>query len=196
MAENYVTKEFDLVVIGGSAGSLDVVLRILPQLRLGSSVSIILVMHRKNTYDFSLSDLLATKTDWKVREADEKQLLEKDTIYLAPADYHLLIENDHTLSLDVSEKVNYSRPSIDVTFESAADVYGPRVAAILLSGANDDGVDGLQKVKSVQGLTIVQDPATASVAYMPQHAIDNVDIDIILPPDELGVLINRIAVPK
>ena len=147
MAQDYLSNTYQLVVIGGSAGSLDVILKILSQLTPGSTLAIIIVMHRKNTYDFSLSDLLATKTDWLVHEAEEKQSLKNDHIYLAPADYHLLIEKDHKLSLDVSEKVHYSRPSIDVTFESAADVYQAKMAAILLSGANDDGVEGLKKVK-------------------------------------------------
>jgi two-component system chemotaxis response regulator CheB len=196
MAQNYLTNTYSLVVIGGSAGSLDVVLKILPQLKPGSTLAIIMVMHRKNTYDFSLSDLLATKTSWDVLEAEEKQVLKHDHIYLAPADYHLLIENDHKISLDVSEKVNYSRPSIDVTYESAADVYGSTLAAILLSGANDDGVEGLQKIKSSGGLTIVQDPRTAAVAYMPKQAIDKVAVDLILPPEDLGHLINQLGYPK
>jgi two-component system chemotaxis response regulator CheB len=196
MAQNYLSNTYYLVVIGGSAGSLDVILKILPQLKPGSTLSIIIVMHRKNTYDFSLSDLLATRTNWTVLEAEEKQVLKHDHVYLAPADYHLLIENDHKLSLDVSEKVNYSRPSIDVTYESAADVYQSKMAAILLSGANDDGVEGLKKVKSVGGLTIVQDPETAAVAYMPKQAVDKVAVDLILSPDDLGHLINQLGYPK
>jgi two-component system chemotaxis response regulator CheB len=193
MAKSPLTGNFNLVVIGGSAGSLDVILRIIPQLALGSSLSLIIVMHRRNNYDFSLSDLLATKTLWEVSEAEEKQLILNDHIYLAPADYHLLIENDNTLSLDVSEKINYSRPSIDVTFESAAEVFGPALACILLSGANDDGVQGLRKVKQAGGTCIVQDPATAIVSYMPQHAIDNAVIDKIIHPDEIGALINLLG---
>ena len=196
MAQSYLTNTYNLVVIGGSAGSLEVMLKILPQLKPGSSASIIIVMHRKNNYDFSLSDLLASKTKWNVLEAEEKQVLKHDHVYLAPADYHLLIEKNHTISLDVSEKVNYSRPSIDVTYESAADVYHSALAAILLSGANDDGVEGLRKVKSSGGLTIVQDPKTASVAYMPQHAINKVAIDLILAPEDLGNLINQLFYPK
>jgi two-component system chemotaxis response regulator CheB len=196
MAQSYLTNTYNLVVIGGSAGSLEVVLKILPLLKPGSSASIIIVMHRKNTYDFSLSELLATKTKWNVLEAEEKHVLQHDHVYLAPADYHLLIERDYTLSLDVSEKVNYSRPSIDVTYESAADVYQSSLAAILLSGANDDGAEGLKKVKSSGGLTIVQDPKTASVAYMPQHAINEVAIDLILAPEDLGNLINQLFLPK
>jgi len=196
MAESYLTNTYRLVVIGGSAGSLDVVLKVLPRLKRGNSMSIILVMHRKNTYDFSLSDLLATKTSWTVIEAEEKQQLRTDCVYLAPADYHLLIENDFTLSLDVSEKVNYSRPSIDVTYESAADVYGSELAVVLLSGANDDGVEGMKKVKATGGLTVVQDPKTAAVAYMPQHAVDNIEVDLVIAPEDIGDLINQLGAPK
>lgn len=196
MAESYLSRSFNMVVIGGSAGSLDVILKILPQLRLGSTLSIIVVMHRKNTYDFSLSDLLNTKTDWTIFEAEEKQELRSDHIYLAPADYHLLVENDKTLSLDVSEKINYSRPSIDVTFDAAAEVYENRLAAVLLSGANDDGVAGLQKVKAMGGFTVVQDPESAAVSYMPQHAVDKVKVDMILQPSEIGHLINQLGFPK
>jgi two-component system chemotaxis response regulator CheB len=191
MAKNLLTRAIDLVVVGGSAGSLDVILKILPQLRTGHDFSIILVMHRKNTYDFSLSDLLATKTSWVVSEAEEKQVIQPDRIYLAPADYHLLIENDHSLSLDVSEKVHYSRPSIDVTFEAAAEAFHDRVAAVLLSGANEDGVDGLRIVKANGGLTIVQDPETAAVAYMPQQAINRLQIDQVLAPAKIAEAISN-----
>src|SRR5688572_20855834 len=100
MAEDYLKNSYSHIVMGGSAGSLDAVLKILPQLNSGSNLSMIIVMHRKNTYDFSLSDLLSARTSWTVLEAEEKQLLKPDHIYLAPADYHLLIENDHSLSLD------------------------------------------------------------------------------------------------
>lgn len=195
MAQGALIRSADLVVIGGSAGSLDVILKILPVLETGSNFSIIIVMHRKNTYDFSLPDLLGTKTRWTVTEAEEKQHLEKDCIYLAPADYHLLIEKDHSFSLDVSEKVNYSRPSIDVTFESAAEVFKSQVACILLSGANDDGVEGLLKVAIAGGLCIAQDPATAAVAYMPRQAVEKVVLDYILPPEQIGAFINSLNPP-
>ncbi len=192
MAQDLINRDIDLVVIGGSAGSLDVVLKILPQLKPNANYAIIIVMHRKNTYDFSLSDLLGTKTSWTVMEAEEKQTLRRGCVYLAPADYHLLIENDHTLSLDVSEKVHYSRPSIDVTFESAAEVFGSRLAAVLLSGANEDGVDGLKAVQEHGGIAIAQEPSSAAVAYMPQQAIDQLKIDIVAGPAVLAEMIGRL----
>ncbi|RYY31293.1 MAG: chemotaxis protein CheB [Chitinophagaceae bacterium] len=192
MAQDLVNRNIGLVVIGGSAGSLDVVLKILPLLKPGANFTVIIVMHRKNTYDFSLSELLGAKTQWQVLEAEEKQVLAPGHVYLAPADYHLLIENDYSLSLDVSEKVHYSRPSIDVTFESAAEIFGPKLAAVLLSGANEDGVDGLIKVQSLGGVTIVQDPSTAGVAFMPQQAVNRMNVDIIAKPEEIAVIVSEI----
>ena len=126
-------------------------------------------------------------------EVDDKEPIRAGTVYLAPADYHVLLEQDGTFSLDDSEKVHYSRPSIDVSFESAADVYGPSVAAILLSGANMDGTNGLAAIKQAGGITVVQQPETAQVAFMPQQAIDNVPIDYVLDVPQLVDLVNRLG---
>nr|WP_315824569.1 chemotaxis protein CheB [Paraflavitalea speifideiaquila] len=114
------------------------------------------------------------------------------TIYIAPTDYHLLLEKDRSFSLDVSEKVNYSRPSIDTTFESAAEVYGPSLLGILLSGANADGVEGMKRIKSLGGTCLVQDPETADVDYMPRKALQQVKVDIILPAHEIADYINSL----
>lgn len=179
MEENHVKNDYRLIVIGGSAGSLEVILKMLPGLPGQLPVPIVIVLHRKNSNDTLLSDLLSTRTALRVKEAEEKEAIHPGYLYIAPADYHLLIENDYTFSLDDSEKINYSRPSIDATFETAADVYNHSLIAILLSGANTDGVEGLKKIKQAGGLTIVQEPDTAEVSYMPQQAINNVDIDII-----------------
>ena len=193
MAENNIKVSERLVAIGGSAGSLEVIFRMLSSLNADLQLSIVIILHRKYSSDSTLVDLLSTKTPLRLKEAEEKELIVPGTIYLAPADYHLLIENDKSFSLDYSEKLNFSRPSIDVTFESAAEVFGKNVAGILLSGANQDGVAGLQEIKKYNGLAVVQDPATAEVSYMPQHAIDNLAIDHILPPDELSFFINDFA---
>lgn len=190
MAKNIIIPPIQLIVIGGSAGSLDVILKQLPVLQRGLPVAIVLVLHRKPASEDILADLLATRTEWKVKEAEEKERILPGTIYIAPADYHLLLENDHSFSLDVSEKVNYSRPSIDITLESAAEVYGPSLLAILLSGANADGVEGMRTVKATGGACVVQDPASAEVGFMPQQAIDQVLIDKVVPADELAAFIN------
>lgn len=177
-------------MIGGSAGSLDVIIRILPELDKTLGYALVIIVHRRAYQDSLLSDILGMKTDWTVKEAEEKEPVLPGYVYIVPSDYHLLIERDHTLSLDDSEKVNYSRPSIDVTFESGAETYGSQLVAVLLSGANADGVDGMRRVKELGGKCIVQDPASADVSYMPQQAIDNVAVDQVVDADGLGKFIN------
>lgn len=179
-----------MIMIGGSAGSLQVILKLLPELRLSLPVTIVIVLHRKASNDETLVDLLSSKTSWPVREVEEKEAILPNHIYIAPADYHLLVESDHSFALDVSEKVNYSRPSIDIAFESAAEVYGPSLLAILLSGANADGQEGMQNVKDAGGTCVVQDPDTAEVSYMPMQAIGHVEIDKVLHGDEIAGFIN------
>ncbi|RZK38281.1 MAG: chemotaxis protein CheB [Pedobacter sp.] len=181
------------LIIGGSAGSLEVLLKILPELAVDLSFPIIIVVHRKHGTDFLLSDLLSSKTTLRVKEVEEKEDIIGGTIYIAPSDYHLLIEKDHTFSLDYSEKVNYSRPSIDVTFQSAAEVFGENLACLLLSGSNADGVNGLKAVKNYDGIALAQDPKTASVEYMPQQAILKVNIDHILAVENMANYINSLA---
>ncbi len=182
----------DALIIGGSAGSLEVLLTILPLLREDLAFPVIVVLHRKAGKDQLLTDLLKTKTHLLVKELEEKETIEPATIYIAPPNYHVLIEKDHSFSLDASEKVNFSRPSIDVTFESAADVYGKNLVCLLLSGSNNDGSFGLQKVKEQGGRAIIQDPDTADVPFMPQNAADTVAIDQILTIDEMAGYINQL----
>ena len=177
-----------IIVIGGSAGSLDIVLKIVPTLPPSLNVAVVIILHRKLSNDTVLVDLLSTRTPWLVKEADEKEPLLPNVIYVAPADYHLLIEHDHTFSLDASEKINYSRPSIDVTFESASEVYQDATLGMLLSGANADGTTGLQIIKEANGKVVIQDPHTAGVPYMPQQALNNVEPDLIVNENNLDQL--------
>lgn len=188
-----MSNKTSLIMAGGSAGSLDVLLRLLPDLHADMHLPIVIVLHRKNTNDSTLRQLLASKTPRPVKEAEEKDAIEPDTIYLAPPDYHLLFEQDHTFSLDDSEKINYSRPSIDVSFESAAEVYGPELLCILLSGANSDGTEGFKAVKANGGVTVAQQPDTADVSFMPQHAIDNNLADYVVATDDLAAFINSLV---
>src|SRR5689334_4279914 len=141
------SKPYELVVIGGSAGSLAVVLNILPHLKKEMNICVIVIFHRKSTDDTGLVEMFSHRTEVEVREIGDKDELTPGVLYLAPADYHVLIEKDKTLTLDDSEKVNYSRPSIDVTFECAAEVYHDKLLCVLLSGANADGVNGLIAAK-------------------------------------------------
>jgi len=190
MAQTGLSNRIRAVVIGGSTGSIDVLLRLLPALKAPLSFALIIVVHRGNTADSALADLLSIKTNIPIKEVDDKDVVEQGSIYLAPADYHLLIEHDGTFSLDDSEKVNYSRPSIDVTFESASDVYGRTLVGIILSGANADGTAGLNVIKKGGGVLIAQKPQTAQIGFMPQQAILHADIDLILDIDELIEFVN------
>lgn len=192
MEENKVAHG-KVVIIGGSAGSLDVLLKIIPKLKAIPSFALVIVLHRKSGEDATLEELIAVKTDIPVKEVEDKVVLEQGYIYIAPADYHLLFEKNGELSLDTSEKVHYSRPSIDVSFESAADAYGPAVTAILLSGANADGTQGLKTVKEAGGTTVVQKPETAEVPYMPAHAIENMHPHHILDAEGLLAFIRGLA---
>ena len=186
MEENPLTNPCEMLILAGSAGSLSVLFNLLPSLRPDFPFTILLVLHRKNSVDSSLPELLGIKTVIPVREIEDKDKIKPGTIYLAPADYHLLIEMDRSFSLDYSEKVNFSRPSIDVTFESAADVYASRLVAILLSGANEDGTLGLAAIKAAGGVIIAQDPLTSQMPVMPQRAIAHNSMNIVLTPEEIG----------
>ena len=187
MAEEQMKRKISLLVIGGSAGSLDVIMQFLAVLPPPDMLAIIIVVHRKNA-DSILVELLSGLTTWTVKEAEEKEPIEAGNIYLAPPDYHLLIEMDKTLSLDFSEKVHYSRPSIDVSFETAAEAYGSELACLLLSGANADGVEGLKAVQHFGGITLVQDPEEASVSYMPRQALEEIKVDRVIKLVDLGAL--------
>jgi two-component system chemotaxis response regulator CheB len=193
MAENKVIPHaVELIVIGGSAGSLDVILRILSSIKQALPVPLIIVIHRKNQAEDILADVLTARTKLVIKEAEEKEMIKPGIVYLAPADYHLLIESDKTFALDDSEKVNYSRPSIDVTFSSAADVYAGGIACILLSGANADGVDSLQIIRNKGGIVAVQDPAFAEVEYMPLQAIKAIEPDFIIKDDAVESFIGKL----
>lgn len=181
------------LVIGGSAGSLDVLLKVLPEVDKNLHFPIIIVIHRKQGTDSLLTDLLSHRTNLNVKEADEKEKILDGHVYIAPSDYHLLIEKDYTFSLDYSEKINYSRPSIDVTFQSAADVYGENLVCLLLSGSNADGVNGLIATKKNGGVTLVQNPESAQVTYMPEQAILRANVSAILNIEDMASYINSLS---
>jgi two-component system chemotaxis response regulator CheB len=175
-----------LVVIGGSSGSLQVIIYILGRLPHDYPIPLLLVIHRAYSVDSMLLDLLALKSNMMVREVEEKDKIVPSCVYLAPADYHVLIEKDETFTLDYSEKLNFSRPSIDVSFISAAEVYGKNLTGILLSGANEDGAEGLREIKEQGGHTIIQHPEEAIVSYMPLQASYKSPIDEILDTESIA----------
>jgi two-component system chemotaxis response regulator CheB len=182
-------KPAKLLAIGGSAGSLQVVLSVLTAIGNSFPFPVLVVLHRNGFFESSLEDLFSARTGLSIKEVEEKEPLLDGTVYLCPADYHVLLETDRSFSLDYSERVHFSRPSIDVTFRSAADVYGAGLMGLLLSGGNVDGAEGMQYVKDRGGVTIVQDPATADVPYMPQQAITRMRPDHILPTAEIPAFI-------
>lgn len=186
MEKDRVIQDCKVLIIGGSAGSLEVLMELLPQLAIIPSFAIVLVLHRKSAEDSTLEDLIRFKSHIPVMEVEDKTPLAPGFIYIAPSDYHLLFETDDILSLDTSEKINYSRPSIDVSFESAAEVYGPALVGILLSGANADGTEGLLAIKKAGGTIVVQVPETAQMPFMPMNALTNTNPHYVL--DVMGIL--------
>lgn len=182
----------DLIVIGGSAGSLQVIIEMIKKLDDTVRIPIVLVIHRKAQSGDILRTLLEQFTRKLVIEVEDKTEIQQHALYIVPADYHLLFENKKCMSLDSSEKMNYSRPSIDVTFRSAAEIYGKNMIGILLSGANADGAEGLSYIKKYKGQVWIQDPNTAEVDYMPKHAMEEIDYDLIVRPDNLANYINQL----
>ena len=174
-----------LVVVGTSWGGLNALSRLLRRLPDTFTLPMAIVQHRGKEGTSVLRDLLQDCTRLRVREVEDKDALEEGNIYLAPPDYHLLVEEGH-FALSVDPAVRYSRPSIDVTFSSAADSYGPRVVGVVLTGANDDGARGLRCVADLGGVAIVQDPATAESPTMPRAALARV-------PEAESLVIEAIA---
>ncbi|HEX8459860.1 MAG TPA: chemotaxis protein CheB [Segetibacter sp.] len=175
--------QIELVLIGGSAGSLPVLIHLLKSLDSHFPIPIVIILHRQRSTLSELSKIIsAAVPSKKIMEPDDKDAVEVHGIYIAPQNYHLLIEKDHTFSLDYSEAIQYSRPSIDVTFESAAWVYGDKLVSILLSGANNDGTSGLRAISESGGVTIAQDPAMAEYKTMPLSAKNNVKGIKVLEP--------------
>ena len=172
--------DYDLVVAGASLGGFDALAVLLGGLAEDFHLPLAVVQHRSVDSDELLSILLRRVCRLPIREVEDKQPLLPGAVYIAPADYHLLVERDH-FALSIDERVQFARPSIDVLFESAADVYRERLVAILLSGANEDGARGIAHVKARGGLTIVQDPASAESARMPAAAIAGAAVDHVLP---------------
>lgn len=193
MEENEVGR---ILVVGGSAGSLDSIMGIISRLTEEFDGACIVVLHRMNHPFSKLEKLLARKTKIPVREVEDKDPIEPRHIYIAPPDYHLLLEDKKTFSLDSSEKIHFSRPSIDATFESAAMVFGSSCVGCLLSGANADGAEGLKAIKMAGGVTVVEDPTTAEMNVMPLHAIQLESPTLIAGLADLPDVIARLMTDK
>jgi two-component system, chemotaxis family, protein-glutamate methylesterase/glutaminase len=161
----------DLVVIGASWGGLDALRTLLAQLPAELDASLVVAQHRApESHPTAFRNLLAAVTRLRVCDVEDKQPLKPGTVFLAPADYHSLVEGDH-LALSIEDPVAFSRPSIDVLFESAADAFRERCVGVVLTGANDDGARGLRRIADLGGEAIVQDPETAERREMPAAAL-------------------------
>ncbi|RYJ39093.1 CheB methylesterase [Flavobacterium anhuiense] len=194
MEKNKRITNCKVVIIGGSAGSLQALLQILPFIEKSISFAVVIVVHRKNSDEQTLESLIALKSKIIVKEVEDKVKLESGFLYIAPSNYHLLFEKDGTLSLDTSEKVNYSRPSIDVSFESAAEIYSEHLVGILLSGSNSDGTIGLRAIQAAGGISVVQNPLSAEMPFMPNNAILHTVPDFVLKTEEILEFIKEINI--
>jgi two-component system, chemotaxis family, protein-glutamate methylesterase/glutaminase len=175
-------KKYEAVVIGTSAGGLFALSFLLEALPANYLVPVIVVQHRSRDQRDILEEVLQSKSKIRIRQADEKEKIESGSVYIAPPDYHLLIENDRTFSLSSDEPVRFSRPSIDVLFETAALTFKSTLTGIILTGANNDGAAGVSVIKKNGGLTIAQDPNEAQFPAMPKAAIEQgVDYTWTLP---------------
>ncbi len=181
-----------IVVIGASLGGLHAVETLLRSLPADFPRPVAIVQHREAGSDDRLGELLQSHTALPVAEAEDKETIVPGRVYLAPADYHLLIENGH-FALSTEPPVWHARPSIDVLFESAADARGAQVIGVILSGANEDGACGLAAIKRRGGIAVVQDPATAEANAMPNAAIAAAEPDQVLPLEEIVPFLNHVC---
>ncbi|MFJ3058340.1 chemotaxis protein CheB [Herbaspirillum sp. NPDC087042] len=186
----------EAVVIGASAGGVDALSDILPALRAGADVATLVVLHLPRERPSLLVSIFSHRCLQPVREAQDKEPVEAGVIYFAPPDYHLLVDKTPEgplLAMSNDEPVNFSRPAIDVLFESAADVYGPRLMGIVLTGGNQDGAAGLQAIARAGGVTVVQDPQQAQVPYMPEQALALGEIDYVLTLAQIADLLRTLG---
>jgi len=174
---------YTAVVIGASAGGTNALQKILPYLPADFPLPIIIAQHLHPLQDGAAIIHYSGGSALTVKDADEKEAIRPGFVYFAPPNYHLLVESDHTFSLSIDPKVHFTRPSVDVLFESAADAYGASLIGIVLSGANQDGAEGLLYIKKRGGLTIAQEPANAEVGYMPEAAIESARPEHVLTAD-------------
>ena len=187
---------YEAIVIGVSSGGMNALKIIFSALPVDFNIPIIIVQHIGVHSDSQWIKLLNEKSPLDIKEADEKEKIEKGKIYIAPPNYHLLIEKDKTFSLTIDERVNFARPSIDVLFESAAEAYKDKLIGIVLTGSNHDGTKGIKRIKECGGLAIIQDPKTAESAYMPKSAIAAIVPDYILSLEALVALLIKINKQK
>jgi len=184
--------EYKAIVIGGSAGSFHVLQDLLSKIPAEFAIPIIICCHRLKHIKNGFIEALSTKSIKQVKEPEDKEVIKRGMVYLAPANYHMNIEMGYTFSLSTEQMVNNSRPSIDITFETAAYTYKERLIGILLTGANKDGALGMKRIKERGGLTVVQDPMQCAMDTMPKAALQATAIDHVFGVLEIANLLNQI----
>lgn len=184
----------EAIVIGASSGGVEALTRVLPALPADTRASVFVVLHLPRERGSLLVDVFAPRCNLPVREVHDKDPIAAGTIYFAPPDYHLLIDEGPQLALSMDEPVEFSRPSVSVLFETAAAVYGDRLLALLLTGAGSDGAAGMQAVQRAGGLTVVQQPASARMPQMPEAALERISVDHVLTLEEIMTMFQ--ALPR
>jgi two-component system, chemotaxis family, protein-glutamate methylesterase/glutaminase len=187
-----LNRRAEAVVIGGSAGGVEALSVLLPALPADSRASLFIVLHVPRDRPSLLAEIFAHKCALPVREAEDKEPVAPGTVYFAPSNYHLLLDQGPQLALSADDPVHHSRPSIDVLFESAADVYKDRLLGIILTGANEDGALGLAAVHDGGGMTVVQAPESARSPQMAVSALKLRPVDLVLPLDGIAVLLGTL----
>jgi len=180
---------FEAIVIGGSSGALDALSIILPALPAAFTIPIAIVVHVPQNRPSLLADVLGARCALRVREVEDKEPVAGGTVFVAPPNYHLLIERQRTFALSIDAPIHYSRPAIDVLFESAAEAYGERLLAVLLAGANEDGAHGVRRVKAMGGTVVVQEPSSTHAPEMPNAALRSASVDSALAPPGIAAFL-------
>ncbi len=182
-------RHYNAIVIGTSAGGIDALEIVLAQLPDSFVIPIMIVLHRAKRGNNFICAHFSDFCSSNVKEVEDKEMIKQGCVYVAPPDYHMMVEMDKTLSLSVDPRVNFSRPSVDVLFGTAAEVYKESLVGVIMTGANIDGSMGLKKVKQLGGLAVVQNPETAVAQMMPLSAIAATEVDHILTVEDIGMLL-------
>jgi two-component system, chemotaxis family, protein-glutamate methylesterase/glutaminase len=182
----------EAVVIGASAGGVEALSVLLPALPAGLKAAVMVVLHLPRERRSLLVDIFSRRCNVPVQEAQDKEPVKPGTLYFAPADYHLLVDRGPSLALSVDSPVHFSRPAIDVLFETAADIYGDRLLGIVLSGASQDGALGLAAIHRHGGCTVVQHPDSAQAPLMPEAALKHSPVDHVLPLEDIAGLLRTL----
>lgn len=187
-------ERIEAVVIGASAGGVEALSVLLPSLPASLRASVFIVLHVPPDRTSLLPQIFAARCAVPVKEAEDKEPVAPRSVYFAPPDYHMLIERGAAIALSGDERVHYSRPSIDVLFESAAAVYGTHLMGIILSGANQDGAEGLATVHHAGGVTVVQEPGGASAPFMLESALARTDADFVTSLDGIAAILRALGI--